>query len=184
MPKVISKHNTKRSRPAATAEPGSNCNCRAPHLPCPLNNQCLTEGVIYNAKVTATLPPPRPTIANPSPPPTTKEETYTGLTINTAKKRITGHNGNFNNREQKGTTLSAHIWELKDKGIAHEITWSILATASGYNTTTKQCRLCLTECWFILFKEELATLNRRQEIFSSCRHRARLTLNPKEVVDD
>ena len=36
MPKVISKHNTKvikRSRPAATAEPGSNCNCRAPHLP-------------------------------------------------------------------------------------------------------------------------------------------------------
>ena len=40
------------------------------------------------------------------------------------------------------------------------------------------------ECWFILFKEELATLNRRQEIFSSCRHRARLTLNPKEVVDD
>ena len=77
-------------------------------------------------------------------------ETYTGLTINTAKKRITGHNGNFNNREQKGTTLSAHIWELKDKGIAHEVTWSILATASGYNTTTKQCRLCLLECWFTL----------------------------------
>ena len=76
------------------------------------------------------------------------------------------------------------IWKLKDKGIAHEVTWSILATASGYNTTTKQCRLCLMECWFILFKEELATLNRRQEIFSSCRHRARLTLNPKEVVDD
>ena len=77
MPKVISKHNPKvikRSRPAATAEPGSNCNCRAPHLPCPLNNQCLTEAVLYNAKVTATLPPPGPTIANPSPPPTTKEE--------------------------------------------------------------------------------------------------------------
>ena len=77
MSRVISKHNTKvikRSRPAAAAEARSNCNCRAPHLPCPLNNQCLTEGVIYNAKVTATLPPPRPTIANPSPPPTTKEE--------------------------------------------------------------------------------------------------------------
>ena len=39
------------------------------------------------------------------------------------------------------------------------------------------------ECWFI-FKEELATLNRRQEIFSTCRHKARLTLSPKEVVDD
>ena len=80
----------------------------------------------------------------------------------------------------KGTALSTHIWELKDKGIPHELTWSILATASGYNTTTKQCRLC----WFILFKEELATLNRRQEIFSTCRHKARLTLTPKEVVDD
>ena len=72
--------------------------------------------MIYNAKVTATLLPPRPTIANPSPPPTTKEERYTGLTINTAKKMITGHNGNFNNREQKETTFSAHIWEVKDKG--------------------------------------------------------------------
>ena len=57
-----------------------------------------------------------PTIVSPSPPPTTKEERYTGLTINTAKKRITGHNGNFNNREQKETTFSAHIWEVKDKG--------------------------------------------------------------------
>ena len=187
MARVISKHNTKviaRSKPVVVAEPGSNCNCKAPHLPCPLDNQCLTEGVIYNAKVTATLPAPRPTVANPSPPPTIKEERYTGLTINTAKKRITSHNGNINNREQKGTTLSAHIWELKDKGIPHEVTWSILATASGYNTTTKQCRLCLTECWYILFKEELATLNRRQEIFSSCRHKARLTLSPKEVVDE
>ena len=79
--------------------------------------------------------------------------------------------------------MSAHIWSLKDKGIAHEVT-SILATASGYNTTIKQCRLCLMECWFILFKEELATLNRRQEVFSSCRHRARLTLNPEEVVEN
>ena len=40
------------------------------------------------------------------------------------------------------------------------------------------------KCWFILFKEELATLIRRQEIFSSCWHGARLTLNPKEVLDD
>ena len=111
-------------------------------------------------------------------------ERYTGLTINTGKKRITSHNGNINHREQKGTTLSTYIWELKDKAIPYELSWSILATASGYNTTTKQCRLCLLECWFILFKEELATLNRRQEIFSSCRHKARLILTPKEAVDD
>lgn len=187
MSKVIAKHNTKvikKSKPVAAAEPGDNCNCQKPHLPCPLDNECLTEGLIYNAKVTATLPAPRPTVANPSPPPTIKVERYTGLTINTGKKRITSHNGNINHREQKGTTLSTYIWELKDKAIPYELSWSILATASGYNTTTKQCRLCLLECWFILFKEEMATLNRRQEIFSSCRHKARLTLTPKEVVDD
>ena len=117
--------------------------------------------------------------------PTTKEEYYTGITINTAKKRITGHNGNINNKEQKGTTLSAHVWELKDKGIPYKLDWSLLATASGYNPSTKQCRLCLLECWYILFREEQATLNKRLEIFTTnCRHKARLTLEPKAIKDD
>ena len=86
------------------------------------------------------MPPPRPTTANPVPLPTTKEGYYTGITINTAKKRITGHNGNINNKEQKGTTLSAHIWELKNKGIPYKLDWSILATASGYNNREKKNR--------------------------------------------
>ena len=80
--------------------------------------------------------------------------------------------------------LSAHIWELKDKGIPHKLDWSILATASGYNPSTKQCRLCLLECWYILFQEEKATLNKRLEIFTNCRHKARLTLEPKAIKDD
>ena len=105
------------------------------------------------------------------------------MTYISAKKRIT-HNGNIKHREQKGTRLSAHIWELKDQGIPYDLTWSILATASGYNPSTKQCRLCLLEKWVILFQEEDATLNKRLEIFSSCRHKARLTLNPKAVKDD
>ena len=113
-----------------------------------------------------------------------KEEKYTGISINTAKKRITGHNGNIRHREQKGTRLSAHIWELKDKNIPYTLSWSILTTASGYNPSNKQCRLCLLEKWYILFQEENATLNRRLEIFSSCRHKARLTLNPKAIKDD
>ena len=187
MTQVISKHNHKvirDSKPAPIPKPSDLCNCKAPYLPCPLDNKCLTEGVVYNAKVTATLPPPKPTKANPVPLPTTKEEYYTGITINTAKKRITGHNGNINNKEQKGTTLSAHIWELKDKGIPHKLDWSILATASGYNPSTKQCRLCLLECWYILFQEEKATLNKRLEIFTNCRHKARLTLEPKAIKDD
>ena len=187
MAQVVAKHNHKvveKSKPVVVVAPGDNCNCEAPYLPCPLDGECLTAGVVYNAKVTATLPPPLPTTANPSPLPIIKEETYTGLTINTAKKRITGHNGNIRHREQKGTRLSAHIWELKDKGIPHTLTWSILTTANGFNPSNKQCRLCLLEKWYILFQEENATINRRQEIFSSCRHKARLTLNPKAIKDD
>ena len=187
MAQVVAKHNHKvvaGNKPVVERTPGDNCNCEPPYLPCPLDNECLTAGVIYNAKVTATMPAPLPSAANPSPLPIIKEEKYTGLSINTAKKRITGHNGNIKHREQKGTRLSAHIWELKDQGIPYDLTWSILATASGYNPSTKQCRLCLLEKWVILFQEEDATLNKRLEIFSSCRHKARLTLNPKAVKDD
>ena len=41
----------------------------------------------------------------------------------------------------KTVFLGQEVHYYMDKGIAHEVTWSILATASGYNTTTKQCRL-------------------------------------------
>ena len=35
-----------------------------------------------------------------------------------------------------------------------------------------------------LFREEQATLNKRLEIFTNCRHKARLTLDPKTIKDD
>ena len=34
----------------------------------------------------------------------------------TVKDWIAKHEGNFRNKHQPGTTLSAHIWELKDRG--------------------------------------------------------------------
>ena len=72
------------------------------------------------------------------------------------------------------------MWELKDAGATVEISWSILAKGlQGYNPATKQCRLCLLEKWFIMFQQEDATINKRSEVFSSCRHRARLTLCPR-----
>ena len=41
-----------------------------------------------------------------------------------------------------------------------------------------------SQCWYILFQEEKATLNKRLEIFTNCRHKARLTLEPKAIKDD
>ena len=36
--------------------------------------------------------------------------------------------------------LSAHVWELKDKGHTYTITWQILARASSYNPSSGMCR--------------------------------------------
>ena len=61
-----------------------------------------------------------------------KIETYTGLTKNTFKSRYDGQNSIFNNRDQSGkTTLTAHIWKLKDKGADYDISWSNLENWGG-----------------------------------------------------
>ena len=82
---------------------------------------------------------------------------------------------------KNGTTLSKYIWTLKDPDdcnlepcpnkMEYEIKWKILARASGYNPITGLCRLCLKECYFLLFKPETASLNRRSEIYTPCKHR-------------
>ena len=68
--------------------------------------------------------------------------------------------------------LSAHVWELKDKGHTYTITWQILARASSYNPSSGMCRLCLKEKFFIMFAPATASLNKRNEVYNSCRHRA------------
>ena len=39
-------------------------------------------------------------------------------------------------------------------------------------STSKACMLCTKEKFYIIFKPHLATLNNRQELGSSCRHKA------------
>ena len=51
----------------------------------------LTKLRYLTHRETSTLPPPPPSVANPSPLPTIKEENYTGLTINPAKKNASMH---------------------------------------------------------------------------------------------
>ena len=70
-----------------------------------------------------------------------------------------------------GTRLSDHVWKLMDKGSPFTITWQILSRASSFNPSSGLCRLCLKEKFFIMFKPATATLNKRNEIYASCRHR-------------
>ena len=42
-----------------------------------------------------------------------------------------------------------HIWDLKNKGINYNITWSIAAYASECGHGTRRCDLCITEKYII-----------------------------------
>ena len=92
-----------------------------------------------------------------------------------------GHKSDTRNPANKiKTKLSAHVWELKDKGTHHDIKWDFIDRAPSFNTITKKCRLCLKEKYHIMYNPTSSTLNKRNEIFNTCRHRKqKLLINVK-----
>ena len=136
------------------------CNCRVKNQ-CPLQGKCLAKSIIYQAKVTA----------NGS------TETYVGLTEGHFKTRYYNHRTSFNNASKANNTeLSKHIWSLKNNNIDYNITWSILKQIDSYSNTNKKCNLCIGEKFFIIFRPELSSLNKRSEIVSTCRHSGKFVL--------
>ena len=103
---------------------------------------------------------------------TGNKETYTGLTDGTIRDRISKHEGDCCQRDRPETRLSAHMWDLKDKGHTYSITWQILARASSYNPSSGMCCLCRKDKFFIMFDPATASLNKRNEVYNTCRHRA------------
>ena len=135
------------------------CNCSGRLGPCPLNGECLTRSVVYRADIEDE---------------DNNIQTYTGLTSRAFKSRFYEHRNSINHRpseNSKSTTLSTHIWKLKDRDKSFDIKWQIIGKAKSFNPTTKRCNLCLKEKFFIIFKPEGASLNQRSELFSTCRHR-------------
>ena len=133
------------------------CNCRKTDK-CPLLGQCLKKSVVYQATVTCT---------NDNKP----DETYVGLTSNTFKTRFTNHKNSFKYRKKKHSTeLSNYIWQLKDNNVDFNIKWKILKQAKSYNNTSNRCNLCLWEKYFIICRPSMASLKKRNELVSSCRH--------------
>ena len=156
-------HNAKVAR-EQEQQPPPGCNCRGGRANCPLDGACLTEGVIYQAKVTR--------VDN------NQVEFYTDGTEQQFKKRYYGHTFDMRHQKQRySTSLSKYIWELKDQGINYVLEWSIIARGRGFNPTTRSCQICLKEKYCIMFRPEGATLNSREEIFNTCRHRTKLLLS-------
>ena len=147
---------------AASIDNNKTCNCRQKNT-CPLDGNCLQSSVIYQATV-------KRKDKNTT-------ETYIGLTENDFKTGYRNHTATFRHAKHRNSTeLSKHIWTLKDNSIEHFISWRILSLHSPYSSSSKRCNLCLKEKFLIICRPELSTLNKRNELVSSCRHRNKALL--------
>ena len=159
---VISNHNFKVKNQNQNKEnPG--CNCQKGPEQCPLDGACQTTSLVYGAKVTSTR--------------TTKSEFYTGVTARRFKDRYYEHRSNSRHEDERHkTTLSEHIWKLRDMDEPYTVSWWVIDRGRAFNPTTKTCDICSKEKYHIMFNPQTATLNSRREVFATCRHRTKLLL--------
>ena len=163
MPNVkssIDAHNNRKLKCGNKPTDTKQCNCRDKNN-CPLDGKCLESGVIYQATVTSDK----------------KVETYIGLTEKEFKTRHANHKQSFIKENLRSATeLSKYIWELKDRKIDYSIKWKIIAHASSYSKISKRCNLCTLEKFYIMFHKDMATLNKKNELVSFCKHRKKFCL--------
>ena len=112
------------------------------------------------------------------PPKSHSKHTYIGLCDTSFKLRYRNHTCSFRNeRYRNSTELSKYVWSLKDKKVDYQISWRIVGHARSYSNVTKKCYLCLWEKYYIICRPNMATLNNRNELVSSCRHAKKFLLN-------
>ena len=99
---IIDRHNKAILMKATEPEQdvtANTRNCRKKDE-CPLEGECLTKEIIYQATVTTK----------------NTTETYIGLTATEFKTRWRNHQMSFKHEKRKNETgLSKHLWKLKDK---------------------------------------------------------------------
>ena len=131
------------------------CNC-PPRGECPLDGECLAENIVYRATVISQ---------------DCRKETYVGLTATSLKTRLANHKASFKAKEKRNATeLSKHIWKLKENNIDYTINWKILSKARRYSNVTKHCNLCIAGKYYIICHPKEASVNKRTELISKCRH--------------
>ena len=107
-----------------------------------------------------------------------QQETYIGLTENSFKSRHSNHVSSFHNANKRHETeLGKYIWQLKDLNVQYSISWKIIKQCKPYSKNTKSCNSCLHEKFLIICNPELSTLNSRNKLVSSCRHRRKNLLS-------
>ena len=167
MKTIIASHNknTLSNVPTTTPQQPKECNCRN-KTECPLDGKCLQQNVVYQATITTDA----------------ATESYVGLATN-FKERYRNHQTSFRHTNRRNETeLSKHIWTLKDAKKPFEIKWKVLKRCRPYNNLSKKCNLCLHEKFVIICRKDLCTLNKRNELASSCPHRNRYVLKSFRIT--
>ena len=155
--RIISSHNKALKDTPPQVPP---CNCTLEE--CPVGGECQRENIIYQCKVTEEL--------------SKESESYIGLTSRTFKDRVTKHKKSFRDRQYHKSSLSKHIWNLKDQNKEFKIAWKILDKAQPYSPATKVCNLCVRECFYIMYQRNLSSLNKRDEFFGFCLHKSKFLI--------
>ena len=164
MKQKIGKHNAKILH--TNKEETVGCNCRD-KAKCPIPGNCNQSNIVYKADVHAE----------------NKIMKYFGSTVD-FKSQYSKHKSSFNKRPTMHTTLSSHIWKLKDKNISFNIKCSIKAKGHAFLSGSRTCDLCLTEKLVILTEDQRTMLNKRDELLETCRHgRKYLLVSQKEPTD-
>ena len=123
-----------------------------------MKGKCRSEDIIYRCGVTATGHP---------------QKVYLGTAEGGFKHQYYNHKKSFRNRKYvTETSLSKHIWEMKDKhNISPNLMWCIVKIVPGYSDISKRCMLCLHEKYEILsYSDQEELLNKRSELVSKCQH--------------
>ena len=159
MGSVIARHNSKILRQESTTptRPPPRCSCqKSKKANCPVPGACDTNGVVYQTTVNSN---------------DGSVESYVGLAKN-FKKRYPKHKTSMKVEDpENSTTLSRHFWTKKKEGKDPKVSWKFLETEIPvFNPVSR-------DKFNIAFKPELATLNKRGEIFAHCRHKQFLLIN-------
>ena len=164
---IISASNRRVVNSGRQQQHQKRCNCRR-GVVCPAGGNCLAEGIVYEAKVSAEDEP---------------ERTYIGCSATSLKLRMNNHRCDFRNAGRRNaTTLSAHVWSLKDAGKDPSVVFRVLRKAKPYTPVSRKCRLCTMEKLFIARGDERVMLNKKSEIGNKCRHRNRHLLGARVIV--
>ena len=103
-------------------------------------------------------------------------EAYVGLTENEFKTRLNLHKSSFKlEHKRTSTTLSDHVWKLKNKNIDFNTKWGIVKKVKSFTPSEKVSKLCFQEKFSIL--RSAPSLNKTYEIFGHCMDKNRFQLN-------